>query len=67
MNIVIVGASRGIGKALVEQLAQNSSNKILALSRNIKSMETFNQFPNVKFAAFDLKATNVKEQAETTF
>jgi len=67
MNIVIVGASRGIGKALVEQLAQNSSNKILALSRNIKSMETFNQFPNVKFAAFDLKASNVKEQAETTF
>jgi 3-oxoacyl-[acyl-carrier protein] reductase len=67
MNIIIVGASRGIGKALVEQLAQNSSNQILALSRNTKSMETFNQFPNVKFAAFDLNASNVKEQAQSIF
>jgi 3-oxoacyl-[acyl-carrier protein] reductase len=67
MNIIIVGASRGIGKALVEQLAKNSSNQILALSRNTKSMGTFNQFPNVKFAAFDLNASNVKEQAQAIF
>ena len=67
MNIIIVGASRGIGKALVEQLAQDSSNQILALSRNTKSMETFSQFPNVKFAAFDLNASNVNDQAQTNF
>jgi len=67
MKIVIVGASRGIGKSIVEQLAKDSSNQILALSRNTKEMETFNQFPNVKFAAFDLNAANVKEQAQAIF
>lgn len=67
MNIVIVGASRGIGKAIVEQLAKDSSNQILALSRNTKGMETFKKFPNIKFAAFDLNASNVREVADRIF
>ncbi len=67
MNIIVVGASRGIGKAIVEQIAKDSSNQILALSRNTKGMETFNQFPNVKFAAFDLNTSNVRESADKVF
>ena len=67
MNIIVVGASRGIGKAIVEQLAKDSSNQILALSRNTKGMETFNQFPNVKSAPFDLNTSNVREAADRIF
>lgn len=67
MNIIVVGASRGIGKAIVEQLAKDSSNQILALSRNTKGMETFKKFPNVKFAAFDLNASNVREASDKVF
>ena len=46
-TIVIVGASRGIGKAMVERLAKDDSNRIIALSRNTKSMEAFGAFTNV--------------------
>ncbi|MBI1838301.1 MAG: SDR family oxidoreductase [Flavobacteriia bacterium] len=59
-NIVVVGASRGIGKALVEKLAQEKSNTIYALSRNSKAMESFSKFENVKTIPFDLAATDVR-------
>jgi len=67
MNIVIVGASRGIGKAIVERLAKNDSNRIIALSRNTKSMEAFDKFSNVSTHAFDLSTDNVTQQAKQIF
>ena len=67
MNIIIVGASRGIGKAMVERLAKDDSNRIIALSRNTKSMEAFGAFTNVSTHAFDLSANNVTEQAKQIF
>jgi 3-oxoacyl-[acyl-carrier protein] reductase len=66
-TIVVVGASRGIGKAIVENLAQNSNHKILALSRNLKGMESLNQFENVQTIAFDLDSQNVRVEAEKIF
>jgi short-subunit dehydrogenase len=66
-TIVVVGASRGIGKAIVENLAQNSNYNILALSRNLKGMESLNKFENVKTIEFDLDCQNVRSEAENIF
>jgi 3-oxoacyl-[acyl-carrier protein] reductase len=66
-TIVVVGASRGIGKAIVENLAQNSNYSILALSRNLKGMESLNKFENVKTIEFDLDCQNVRSEAEKIF
>ena len=65
--IVVVGASRGIGKATVEKFAANPEYTILALSRNTKEMEQFSHLTNVKCFAFDLEDSNVRHQAERIF
>jgi 3-oxoacyl-[acyl-carrier protein] reductase len=66
-TIVVVGASRGIGKAIVENLAQNSNYSILALSRNLKGMESLRKFKNVETIEFDLDSQNVRAEAEKIF
>jgi short-subunit dehydrogenase len=59
-NIVVIGSSRGIGKALVSTLAQN--NNVLALSRNIDKLSDFNEKSNVTIAKFDVSADKAKEE-----
>ena len=67
-TIVVVGASRGIGKAIVEQLAANSSTNVVALSRNISSMkEQFGHLPNVSCHAVDLASPSIRVECETIF
>ena len=67
-TIVVVGASRGIGKAIVDQLAVNSSFTILALSRNLEKMKAnFAGYKNVKPFALDLSKSDVKEQCLAIF
>ncbi len=39
MNIVVTGASRGIGYELVKQFSANGSNTIFAVSRNLEKLE----------------------------
>ena len=63
-TIVVVGASRGIGKAIVERFASNPDNTVYALSRNTKGMESFLSLQNVHSFAFDLDTPTVREQAE---
>jgi 3-oxoacyl-[acyl-carrier protein] reductase len=66
-KIVIVGASRGIGAALVKLLQQDSSIEILALSRNENDLvQLFGRLDRVKIASFDL-SDNVKNQADILF
>ena len=68
LTIVVVGASRGIGKEIVNRLASNSSYTILALSRNLDRMEdNFSTFKNVKCFSFDLSKNDVIEQASHIF
>ena len=68
LTIVVVGASRGIGKEIVNRLASNSSYTILALSRNLDRMENnFSSFKNVKCFSFDLSKNDVREQASHLF
>jgi NAD(P)-dependent dehydrogenase (short-subunit alcohol dehydrogenase family) len=67
-TIVVVGASRGIGKAVVDLLAQNAEHKILALSRNLEKMNaSFGKYPNVECHALDLNQSNVRAHCEEIF
>lgn len=60
-NVVIIGASRGIGKELVQLFAEDDSNQVVALSRNVEAMTDFKSLPNVKYSAFDLASETIKE------
>ena len=67
-TIVVVGASRGIGKSIVTHFAEESSNKIIALSRNLAKMKSqFAEHENVSCFALDLNQTNVRAQCESIF
>ena len=67
-TIVVVGASRGIGKSIVEQLAADTNNTILALSRNVERMQSnFSNFSNVTCHHFDLSKNDVRIQADAIF
>ena len=67
-NIVVVGASRGIGQAIVALLAEETSNHIIALSRNLEKMQSeFSTYENVQCFALDLNKTNVRSQCESIF
>jgi NAD(P)-dependent dehydrogenase (short-subunit alcohol dehydrogenase family) len=66
-TVVIVGASRGIGKALVENFAQRDNFKVIALARNLEKMRSdFACFPSVTCFAYNLEK-DVKNQAEKIF
>jgi NAD(P)-dependent dehydrogenase (short-subunit alcohol dehydrogenase family) len=66
-KIVIVGASRGIGEALVKRFSQLENTEVYALSRNIEKMQVaFSDLENVKCFLFDL-ASNVQQQATFIF
>jgi len=60
-NIVIIGASRGIGKELVELFAEDENNRVVALSRNVEAMSGFDNLRNVKYKAFDLSSATITE------
>ena len=67
-TIIVVGASRGIGKEIVGQLAENSAHTIYALSRNLQKMQDdFSAMENVRCFAFDLAKNDVRQQAEKIF
>lgn len=63
-TILIVGASRGIGKEIVKIFANDPSNLIYALSRNLSALkENFGDYPNVICREFNLES-DVKNQLE---
>jgi NAD(P)-dependent dehydrogenase (short-subunit alcohol dehydrogenase family) len=63
-TIVVIGASRGIGKAIVQQLAAQEENTIIALARNTEALgKAFSTFPNVITGKLDL-AKDVHQQLE---
>lgn len=63
-TIVVVGASRGIGKAIVQQLASQEENTIIALARNTEALENaFSDYSNVTTGKLDL-AKDVNRQLE---
>ena len=67
-TVVVVGASRGIGKSIVDLFAGKENYHILALARNVGKMkEAFSSFSNVECHGIDLSAQNVKETCTTIF
>ncbi|MEN9700063.1 MAG: hypothetical protein RLZZ301_1261 [Bacteroidota bacterium] len=53
-TVVILGASRGIGAALVERFAADPDTQVYALSRNVEQMQQRFTQANVKCIAIDL-------------
>lgn len=62
-NIVILGASQGIGAALVEVFAKDPSNKVIALARQVELMKDLFKQENVFAYKLDL-IDNVHEQID---
>jgi NAD(P)-dependent dehydrogenase (short-subunit alcohol dehydrogenase family) len=62
-NIVILGASQGIGAALVEVFAKDPSNKVIALARQVELMKDLFKQENVFAYKLDL-IENVHEQID---
>lgn len=62
-NIVILGASQGIGAALVEVFAKDPSNKVIALARQAELMKDLFKQENVFAYKLDL-IDNVHEQID---
>jgi short-subunit dehydrogenase len=65
-HIVVIGASRGIGAALVKQFAENPEHKVYAFSRNIERMKTLFTEENVHCFQLDLES-NIREQLDSVY
>lgn len=67
-TIVIVGASRGIGKELVLQFSENPSNLVIAMGRkDAKLLENFGGISNVKCLEIDLNSPDLAERIKSHY
>lgn len=66
-NIVIIGASRGIGKAVVELLAADPKHQVFALARNETALREFDKYSNVTSLPFDLNSASLRLELEQLF
>ena len=59
MNIIVTGASRGIGIELAKTFAENSENKVIVIARNKEKLEQLEkQFKNITALTYDLNLDN---------
>lgn len=60
-TVLVIGASRGIGKAIVDLLSKDKDTLIIALARNLDALHThFGSLENVKIARLDLESKSIK-------
>ena len=64
--IVILGASRGIGKELVLQFAKEKSNTVIALSRNVDELKKNFVAENIHCGFADISKVDLHETLEET-
>lgn len=60
-NVLIVGASKGIGSELVSRFSELESMHVIALARNIEAYTKWSEKENVSVYNFDLASTTMKE------
>ena len=68
MNIIVTGASRGIGFETAKLLSQDTNNQVLAISRNVDGLKKLlpesnvnQQINNIQILPFDLVKGNYEE------
>ena len=64
-TIVIIGASRGIGLAVAEQLSKDPQNRILAFARSFADGQLIPDRENVSRFHLDLNSSSVRSSLET--
>lgn len=64
--IVVIGASRGIGKELVLQFAKEKSNTIIALSRNVEEMKRNFTSENIHCGFADISKIDLHKTLDET-
>lgn len=64
-TIVVIGASRGIGKQIVLNFAKDKSNTVIALSRNVAAMKKDFTATNIVIGQIDLQDKDLHVQLET--
>jgi len=58
MNIIVTGASRGIGFELVKLFLENQNHRVIAISRNITSLVPLNKESQFRCISMDLTETD---------
>lgn len=53
-NILVTGATSGIGKGIVEELVKNPGNIVYGIGRDASKVASLQNYPNFKFISFDL-------------
>ncbi len=61
-NCVVVGASRGIGREIVRELAKNPLNNVIALSRSENVLQNFSDLNNVSAFCLDIESENLQSE-----
>ena len=61
-NIIVTGASGGIGNAIIEKLNQAEANILASGTRIEKLDELKNKFANIKILKFDISKTDKIEE-----
>jgi 3-oxoacyl-[acyl-carrier protein] reductase len=69
MNIIVTGASRGIGFELVKRFAENEENRIIAISRNLQNLRTLqgvckniNENTEVIGVKYDITSADIEKE-----
>jgi len=63
-TIVVIGASRGIGRALIEKLAENPDNRIIAFARSFQDGQMLPDITNLSCFHLDLASASVRMELE---
>ena len=61
-NIIVTGASGGIGNSIIEKLSQSSANILASGTRIEKLEELKNKYENIKILKFDIAQSNKVEE-----
>lgn len=65
MNILVTGASQGIGSEVVKEFAKNTNNHVVAISRNLSALEKLKAFCHKEYANNNIHVYSIDYLSET--